>query len=112
MTSIEIGGRQFVFVKPTIGIYIKLLKSDYQKQFSSLDFQKMIEDEAEYKRFKNLWRGFCLNIFEHSWLWYVKFPKQLRFDTITMQDIVRVVTSFFGSQAEIQKPQDEQKTDS
>ena len=108
---IEIGGRQFCFVKPTIKTYVEILGHSYEKQFQEIDFAKMLKDGDEYKKFKKLWHQFCNSIFERSFVWKILsafgyLPKQLRFDSIVMVDIGRVISSFFGWQAATQEPQE------
>jgi hypothetical protein len=111
---ITIGGRQFQFVKPTIEVYIEILSQNYEKQFAALDFSKILVDGVEYKIFKALWRNFCNSIFERSFLWQVLtvfgyVPKQLRFKSIMMTEIGRVIQSFFVWQAVALKEPEEQK---
>ena len=109
--TITVGGKEFRFVKPTIEAYINLLKHDYETQFAALDFKKMLEEDAEYKKFKALWRDFCNSIFERSFLWkflgrFGYLPKPLRFESILMTEIGGIIQSFFVWQEETRKPQE------
>ena len=109
--TITVGGKEFRFVKPTIEAYIGLLKHDYETQFAALDFKKMLEEDAEYKKFKALWRDFCNSIFEKSFLWkflgwFGYLPKALRFNAVTMVEIGGIIQSFFVWQGETQKGQE------
>ena len=109
--TITVGGKEFRFVKPTIEAYIGLLKHDYETQFAALDFKKMLEEDAEYKKFKALWRDFCSSIFEKSFLWkflgrFGYLPKALKFNSVTMVEIGGIIQSFFAWQGETQKGQE------
>jgi hypothetical protein len=112
--TITIGGREFRFVRPTIEAYIEILSHNYEKQFAALDFSKILVDGAEYRSFKALWVNFCNSIFERSFLWRMLrpiayLPKPLRFDSIMMTEIGRVIQSFFVWQAVALKEHEEPK---
>jgi len=113
MTSegmITVGGKKFKFLKPTIATFIGILKHDYEKRFTGLDFKKIAEGDTEYEKFEMLWREFCNSIFEKSFLWkalkpFGYLPKELRFESILMPEIGAVIQSFFVWQGGEQKPQ-------
>jgi hypothetical protein len=109
--TITVGGREFAFVRPTIAMLIEILKHDYENRFAGLDFKKIAEGGDEYERFKKLWFEFCDGIFQKSLLWkllgrFGYLPKELRFSSLKMGEIVGIIQSFFAWQGGGQKPQD------
>jgi hypothetical protein len=109
--TIQVGGKEFQFVKSTIVSYIEILSHDYETKFAALNFKEILVDDVAYKGFKMLWRDFCNSIFEKSFLWRVLkpfgyLPKPLRFKSILMAEIGGIIGSFFVWQGETQKPQE------
>jgi len=96
--GVEVGGKEFRFIKPTIDSYIQLVQHD--KEFTGLDFAKIAESRAEYRKFRQTWRKFCNGIFKRSFFWFLLspfgyLPKELRFDSLKMTEPGMIKQSFF-----------------
>ena len=105
--KVTVGGREFKFVKLSIDAVMRLNKKKYESFFASLDIKKVLEDDAEYKKFGATWREFCNDAFVHDsllWRWFGILPKQLRFDSIKLGDIPEVAQSFFFGRGGTQEP--------
>jgi len=98
--TVNVGGKRFIFYNPTIERFIRIVRHEYDKQFTTIDFKQVAEGADEYERFKALWKAFCNEVFEKPIIWRMLaplgyIPRQLRFRYIMMTEITAVIQSFF-----------------
>jgi hypothetical protein len=95
--EVEVGGRKFKFVRPTISFLKRYNMAKMEEFFSELDFEKVIQDDEQYRHFVKKWKEFCGIAFERDLLWKMGFqPKELKAEKIPLTELARVVKDFFG----------------
>lgn len=93
MKSIEIDGRTFEYVRPTLTLVKNISKKEYEKIFDNLN--EAILDNKQYEKFKKRWAEFCRDIFVCDWTWFFRIPKELRLENIQLNKVPEVARGFF-----------------
>lgn len=101
MNTIELDGRKFEYVKPTLTLVKNISKKEYEKIFENLD--SALFDEKEYKKFKKRWTEFCKDVFVTDWKWKFGIPKELRLENLQLNKVPEVARGFFDLLLEIRK---------
>ena len=115
--TVTVGGRAFHFQRITIEKLIEMNERNFEQRFAQMDFQKIIQGGEEYLKFQNLWEIFCDLIFikDRKWRFLSRFgwmPVELRFSSVTIDDISGVLKSFFEWQGVSPLPQKPQQSSS
>jgi len=96
--TVNVGGKTFTYVKPTIRFIRRIQPKNYDALFTNESIMGSISSDESFKAFSKKWREFCNDIFEKNFLWRLGFfPKELKYgNLIVPSGMTEVVQGFFG----------------
>jgi hypothetical protein len=97
--TVSVGGKDFVFKKPTMKHLRFLSTKAYDVWFASDALKEFVSSDEDFQACAKKWKEFCEDVF-------VSYGEELEFERLDGDEIIEVARSFFVSLAGTQPAQE------